>query len=358
MGKTTERDCGSQRSSTSASHGPREARSLPRRGGVDEAAPDGVAVEPDRDVPREEASSSTARSSELVADVEGPQGGRDVEDVRRALAGRSTVSRSTATASSTATSTTYARDVILTRGVAGVREDRGAVRRAESRRPRAAPAAQADPGEHALVERRRSDAGAAHRPDLPGDQQERPLVDSARGRRSSGDADLPEGLAAAGRGGAGVGEDRGREPVDARRHADRHREHVPRRRRPVVAGDQLVDPDALQLWFDLAAADYALKTEQDAASRSDAAFTYNIGSTLGATPTFAQFLTAVGAGASAVYTNSGRQADTLYMAADRFWYMFGLTSTRSRSSRRSARQHRAAEDRACARPRRRRDRRR
>jgi hypothetical protein len=86
-------------------------------------------------------------------------------------------------------------------------------------------------------------------------------------------------------------------------------------------------PDALQLWFDLAAADYALKTETDAGDVvTDAAYTYRIGSLLTSTPTFAQFLTAVGAGASAVYTNSGRQADTLYMAEDRFWYMFGLSS--------------------------------
>jgi hypothetical protein len=56
-------------------------------------------------------------------------------------------------------------------------------------------------------------------------------------------------------------------------------------------------PDALQLWFDLAAADYALKTEQDAAQAlQHNAFDNNIASTIGATPTFAEFMTAIGAG--------------------------------------------------------------
>lgn len=86
-------------------------------------------------------------------------------------------------------------------------------------------------------------------------------------------------------------------------------------------------PDALQLWMDLAAADYALKTEIDASDVvTDAAFAYIISSPLGSTPAFADFLAAVGKGASEVYANSGRQADTLYMAEDRFWYMFGLAS--------------------------------
>jgi len=86
-------------------------------------------------------------------------------------------------------------------------------------------------------------------------------------------------------------------------------------------------PNALRLWFDEVTADYALKTEQDAAQViSHSAFTYNISSTLGATPTFAEFMTAVGAGGSDVFTNSGRMANTVYMAVDRFWYLFGTTS--------------------------------
>jgi len=86
-------------------------------------------------------------------------------------------------------------------------------------------------------------------------------------------------------------------------------------------------PDALQLWFDLAAADYALKTEQDAATAmKHSAFTYKISSGLGATDTFAQFMTAVGSGYAAVFANSGRVANTIYMAPDRFGYLIGLTS--------------------------------
>jgi hypothetical protein len=86
-------------------------------------------------------------------------------------------------------------------------------------------------------------------------------------------------------------------------------------------------PDALSLWFDLAAADYALKTEQDAAKAvTDSAFTNKIGTTVGATDTFAQMMTGIGAGYGAVFTNSGRVADTIYLAPDRFGYFLGLTS--------------------------------
>ena len=86
-------------------------------------------------------------------------------------------------------------------------------------------------------------------------------------------------------------------------------------------------PDALDLWFRLAGADYALKTEQDAAQAlQHSAFSNNIASPLAATPTFAQFMTAVGAGYAEVFANSGRLADTIYMAPDRFGYMLGLTS--------------------------------
>ena len=86
-------------------------------------------------------------------------------------------------------------------------------------------------------------------------------------------------------------------------------------------------PNALDLWFRLAAADYALKTEQDAAQvLQHSAFSNNIGSPLAGTPTFAQFMTAVGAGYAEVFANSGRLADTIYMAPDRFGYLLGLTS--------------------------------
>lgn len=86
-------------------------------------------------------------------------------------------------------------------------------------------------------------------------------------------------------------------------------------------------PDALELWFALAAADYALKTEQDAGEViQTAAFLNIIGSPLNGTPDFATFMTAVAAGLSEVYTNSGKIANTLYLSPDRAAYLLGLTS--------------------------------
>jgi len=87
-------------------------------------------------------------------------------------------------------------------------------------------------------------------------------------------------------------------------------------------------PSALDLWFALAAADYALKTETDAAAViTFSGHHHGITTKLAATPDFATFMTAVGAGAGKVYADSGRMADTVYMAPDRYWYLFGLTST-------------------------------
>ena len=86
-------------------------------------------------------------------------------------------------------------------------------------------------------------------------------------------------------------------------------------------------PSALDLWFRLAAADYALKTERDAATELTHSAHFNpIATRFGATGTFAEFMTAVGAGAAAVFAASQRMADTVYMAVDRYWYVFGLTS--------------------------------
>jgi len=86
-------------------------------------------------------------------------------------------------------------------------------------------------------------------------------------------------------------------------------------------------PNALRLWFDLVAADYALKTETDAATVvSASAFLNNAATVLGATPTFAEFMTAVGSGYSEVWANSGRTANAIIMAPDRFGYILGLTS--------------------------------
>jgi hypothetical protein len=86
-------------------------------------------------------------------------------------------------------------------------------------------------------------------------------------------------------------------------------------------------PNALELWFDLIAADYALKTETDAATVvSASAYLNNIASTIATTATFAQTMTAVGAGYAEVWANSGRTANAIIMAPDRFGYILGLTS--------------------------------
>jgi HK97 family phage major capsid protein len=86
-------------------------------------------------------------------------------------------------------------------------------------------------------------------------------------------------------------------------------------------------PDALEMWFRLTAADYALKTETDAATIvSASAFLNNIASPIATTATFAQTMTAVGAGYAEVYANSGRTANAIIMAPDRFGYLLGLTS--------------------------------
>jgi hypothetical protein len=87
------------------------------------------------------------------------------------------------------------------------------------------------------------------------------------------------------------------------------------------------DPNAFDLWFRFAAADYALKTETDAATVvSASAFLNNISSTLATNADFATTMTAIGAGYNEVYANSGRTADALIMAPDRFGYLLGLTS--------------------------------
>lgn len=86
-------------------------------------------------------------------------------------------------------------------------------------------------------------------------------------------------------------------------------------------------PDALELWFRLAGADYALKTEQDAGEvLQSAGFANNVSSPVGGTPDYPTFLAAVAAGIGEVYANSGDLADTLYLAPDRAAYLLGLTT--------------------------------
>ena len=87
-------------------------------------------------------------------------------------------------------------------------------------------------------------------------------------------------------------------------------------------------PDALQLWFDMAAADYALKTESDAGKVIlDDAFVNVIADDLDSTPAFEDLMTAIGEGYAEVYANSNRIANTVLMSPDRYAMLIGLTST-------------------------------
>lgn len=88
-------------------------------------------------------------------------------------------------------------------------------------------------------------------------------------------------------------------------------------------------PDALQLWFDLAAADYALKTETAAAQvMEDSAANHVIADVLAGSSadTFADWLVALTEGAALVYANSGRLSDTVYVAPGMFYLAAALTS--------------------------------
>ena len=225
----------------------------------------------------------------------------------------------------------YARDVVITGNgreaskIKGILGDNAEIDRAESRLQ----LLKRTPANTLSANVAGSDAAAAHRPDLPGHQRQPPS-----GR--VGAADRPDPW----RHLATRGSTRSRSSL-SRRHR-RPRPATPAWRsacRPpppstyLGGGDlswQAINwstPNALDLWFRLAAADYALKTEQDAAQvLQHSAFSNNIASTLAATPTFAQFMTAVGAGYAEVFANTGRLADTIYMAPDRFGYLLGLTS--------------------------------
>jgi hypothetical protein len=87
------------------------------------------------------------------------------------------------------------------------------------------------------------------------------------------------------------------------------------------------DPSAYDLWFEAIAADYALKTETDAATVvSASAFLNNISSTIATSADFAAFMAGIGAGYGEVYANSGRIANAIIMAPDRYGYLLGMTS--------------------------------
>ena len=87
-------------------------------------------------------------------------------------------------------------------------------------------------------------------------------------------------------------------------------------------------PDALQLWFDLAAEAYARQTETAACSELGTASGGTISTPLGTagTESFAQWRAAVLKGLQTIYTNTGGRAmsDTLWLSADRFFALAGL----------------------------------
>jgi HK97 family phage major capsid protein len=87
-------------------------------------------------------------------------------------------------------------------------------------------------------------------------------------------------------------------------------------------------PDALQLWFDLAAEAYARATETAACSELGTAGGGTISTGLGTTGTesFAQWRAAIIAGVGSIYNTTGGRSgtDTLYLAAQRFFQLAGL----------------------------------
>jgi hypothetical protein len=91
-------------------------------------------------------------------------------------------------------------------------------------------------------------------------------------------------------------------------------------------------PEALGLWFDLAAEQYAIKTEAAACAVLLAAGTASGTVDLVAgTSTFPSWLGAVGSGMAGVYNNSGAIADTLYLSPDYYFALATKTSTESAS---------------------------
>jgi HK97 family phage major capsid protein len=87
-------------------------------------------------------------------------------------------------------------------------------------------------------------------------------------------------------------------------------------------------PDALQLWFDLAAEAYARQTETAVCSELGTAGGGTITTPLGTagTESFAQWRAAILAGISSIYNTTGGRAgtNTLYLSAQRFFQLAGL----------------------------------
>jgi hypothetical protein len=226
-----------------------------------------------------------------------------------------------------------------------VRDDRGDGRQGarSARRSGAAAAREAHAGEHAVVERRRSDAAAAHRPDLPGDRQEpqprraATKDDLERGTLTYPQVDTPPVVAVqaprrprpATPGWRSRWSPRPPAPTSAAATCRGRRSTGRRRTRSAVVRPRRG----------------GLRAE-DGDGRRDGRVGVGVHqhrSTLGATPTFAQFMTAVGAGYAEVWANSGRTANTLIMAPDRSGTSSGRRRMRSRSSRPCRQRCRAAE---------------
>jgi hypothetical protein len=91
-------------------------------------------------------------------------------------------------------------------------------------------------------------------------------------------------------------------------------------------------PDALQLWFDLAAESYARQTEEVTCDvLEDTAAIGTLGTAAGrlgtaGTESFAQWRAAILGGLSSVYSTTGgrHHTDTLYLSAARFFQLAGL----------------------------------
>lgn len=84
-------------------------------------------------------------------------------------------------------------------------------------------------------------------------------------------------------------------------------------------------PDALQLWFDLAAEAYAIQTEA-AAGTVLAAATVMATPAVPATPTLADWMTAITAAAGVIYTASRRRPDTVYADITTGYSIMGLVA--------------------------------
>lgn len=84
-------------------------------------------------------------------------------------------------------------------------------------------------------------------------------------------------------------------------------------------------PDALGLWFDLAAEQYALQTEA-ATGTVLAAATVMATPAVPATPTLADWMTAITAAAGAIYTASRRRPDTVYADIATGYSIMGLVA--------------------------------